>query len=302
RYEHQEHLRDLDEPAAVEAIGEGARVDGQHQERDPVADDREPAEAWRVERLEDDPVAGDVLDALGGHADERQHEVVSIVAVVERPELRGGRWRGLPEAHRALSLTSSTILPVCASLSMYRCASVSRSNGKVRSSTGLRAPAATAPSRCDANRSLHWSDSSGVRVRQGTPMMLARWPAFAWGWQPPIRPALRPTLTSRALSASTWMLSASIGPPTWSMMTSTPRPPVARMTASTHLPASRVSTTSCAPRARSAAAFAGVRVVARTGLAPIWRATRIAPVPTPPGPPVSPHARPPPPPPFLTTG
>src|SRR5262249_13884363 len=154
RYEHQDHLRDLDESTAVEAIGEGARVDGQHQERDPVADDREPAEARGMKRLEDDPVAGDVLDALGSHADERQQKVVPIVAVVERPDLRGGRRRGLPEAHRPLSLTSSTILPVCASLSMYRCASVSRSNGKVRSSTGLRAPAATAPSRCAENRSL----------------------------------------------------------------------------------------------------------------------------------------------------
>src|SRR5262245_66487980 len=65
-----------------------------------------------MKRLEDDPVAGDVLDALGGHADERQQEVVPIVAVVERPELRGGRRRGLPETHRPLSLTSSTILQI----------------------------------------------------------------------------------------------------------------------------------------------------------------------------------------------
>src|SRR4029434_1670585 len=108
-------------------------------------------------RLKDDPVARDVLDALGGHADERQQEVVPIVAVVERRDLRGVRRRRLPEAHRPLSLTSSTILPVCASLSMYRCASGSCSNGKVRSSTGLRAPAATAPKRCAANRSLHCS-------------------------------------------------------------------------------------------------------------------------------------------------
>src|SRR5262249_746538 len=51
--------------------------------------------------------------------------------------------------------TSRTILPVCASLSMYLCASVSRSNGNVRSSTGLSAPLATASSRCAAKRSLH---------------------------------------------------------------------------------------------------------------------------------------------------
>src|SRR5262249_8785579 len=96
----QETLRDLDEPAAVEAVGEGARVDGEYEERHPVADDGEAAEGRRVERLEDDPVAGDVLDALGRHADERQQEVVAVVPVVEVSDLGGrGSLRGGRPAH-----------------------------------------------------------------------------------------------------------------------------------------------------------------------------------------------------------
>src|SRR2546422_3504491 len=233
RDEHQQRLRDLNEAAAVEPVGEGAGVHGEDQVRHPVADDGEAGERRRVERLEDDPVAGDVLDALGGHADERQQEVVAVVAVVERAELRGRRGRrGRASAHRPPASTVSTILPVCASLSMYLCASRSPSNGNVRSSTGLSAPEATAPSRWAANRSLQASDSSGVRVRNVTPMIDARLRAISSRSQSPTRPALRPTLTSRPFRASTWLLSASIGPPTWSMIASTPRWPVAVITAS----------------------------------------------------------------------
>src|SRR5215510_5792499 len=228
----------------------------------------------------------DLTDGFAGIAERLDRGARHGPADLLRPRLVDvGREQQNLEAHGWS--TSRTIFPVCASLSMYLWASVSRSNGNVRSSTGLSAPLATASSRWAANRSLHASDSSGVRVRNVTPMIDARLRAISSRSQSPTRPPLRPTLTSRALSAITRMLSASIGPPTWSMITSTPRPPVARITASTHLPASRVSTTSWAPSARSASALAGVRVVAITGFAPMWRAIWIAAVPTPDGPAVT---------------
>ena len=58
---------DLDEPAAVVAVGQRAGVDREEQERHPVADHREPGERGRVELLEHHPVADDVLDVVGHH-------------------------------------------------------------------------------------------------------------------------------------------------------------------------------------------------------------------------------------------
>src|SRR5262252_6294720 len=59
-----------------------------------------PPRVGEWERFEDDPVAGDVLDALGRHPDERQQEVVAIVPVVEGSELGGrGQLRGDGPAH-----------------------------------------------------------------------------------------------------------------------------------------------------------------------------------------------------------
>src|SRR3989441_2150395 len=91
RREREQPLRDLDELAAIEAIGQGARVDREEQEGHPVADDGEPRERRRVERLEDHPVADHVLDVVGGRAEEYQGDVATVVTVVERPELRARR-------------------------------------------------------------------------------------------------------------------------------------------------------------------------------------------------------------------
>ena len=119
RREHQQALGRLDEPATVEPVGERSGVHGEDQVRDPVTDHGEAGEGRGVERLEDDPVAGHVLDALGRHAEERQQKVAAVVPVIQRAELRGRRRRGgLARAHRRPASTSSTILPVCASLSM----------------------------------------------------------------------------------------------------------------------------------------------------------------------------------------
>src|SRR6266508_2647784 len=91
RREREQPLRDLDELAAIEAIGQGARVDREEQEGHPVADDGEPRERRRVERLEDHPVADHVLDVVGGRAQQYQDEVATVVTVVKRPELRARR-------------------------------------------------------------------------------------------------------------------------------------------------------------------------------------------------------------------
>src|SRR4029077_1469239 len=184
--------------------------------RHPVADDREAGQRRGVKGLEDDPVADHVLDALGRHADEREEEILAVVAVLERPELggRGGRREETTDPDQR-SLTVSTILPVWASLSMYLWASWSASKANARSSTGLSAPLATASPRWATNRSLHWSDSSGVRVRNVTPMIFARLRAISSRLQSPENPALRPTLTSRPFSASVRMFSGSMAPPTW---------------------------------------------------------------------------------------
>src|SRR6266545_1613632 len=71
RREREQPLRDLDELAAIEAIGQGARVDREDQEEHPVADH--------------------VLDVVGGRAEQYQDEVAPVVTVVKRPELRARR-------------------------------------------------------------------------------------------------------------------------------------------------------------------------------------------------------------------
>src|SRR2546428_9797631 len=91
RREREQPLRDLDELATIEAIGQSARVDREEQERHPVADDGEPRDRRRVERLEDPPVADHVLDVVGGRAEQYQDEVATVVTVVKRPELRARR-------------------------------------------------------------------------------------------------------------------------------------------------------------------------------------------------------------------
>src|SRR5262245_44192780 len=91
RGEREEPLRDLDELSAIEAVGQPARVHREQQERHPVADDGESRQHRRMKRLEDDPVADDVLDVVGGGAQEHEGEVPAVVAVVERPELRARR-------------------------------------------------------------------------------------------------------------------------------------------------------------------------------------------------------------------
>ena len=88
RRQHEQSLGDLYELAAVEAIRERAGMQREQQERRPVTDDREPRQRRRVEHLEYDPVADDVLDVVGRHRQEIDHEVPAV----RRNPQRGEPW------------------------------------------------------------------------------------------------------------------------------------------------------------------------------------------------------------------
>ena len=93
----EQHLRPLHDPAAVEAVRQGAEVPGERQGGQPVADDGEALQGFGPKELVDDAVADDVLDVVGHHrqhvADEEQCEN----PVSERGErgrcLGGCGWR-----------------------------------------------------------------------------------------------------------------------------------------------------------------------------------------------------------------
>src|SRR2546428_10745541 len=60
------------------AVGERSGVDGEEQERHPVADDGEAAQRRRVKGPEDDPVADDVLDVLRDHAEQGDGGIATV--------------------------------------------------------------------------------------------------------------------------------------------------------------------------------------------------------------------------------
>jgi len=101
RGRHEEGLRHLDQLAAVVAVGQGAGVEREEQERHPVADDGEAAERRRVEGLEHDPVADDVLDVVRRHRHEAEREVAPVVGGVQGREAREGcHGAGRASGHR----------------------------------------------------------------------------------------------------------------------------------------------------------------------------------------------------------
>src|SRR5262249_56120760 len=91
RRHHEEDLPCLDELSAIVTIGERAGVDGEEQERHPVADDGEASEGRGVEHLEDDPVADDVLDVVRRHRNQAPGEIAAVVGDAERGGTRGAR-------------------------------------------------------------------------------------------------------------------------------------------------------------------------------------------------------------------
>src|SRR5262249_47310422 len=102
RHEHVHALSDLDELAAVVAVGQGACVDGEQQEGHPVADDSKAAEGGRVEGPVDEPVGDDVLDVLRDHPEQGHDDVATVVRVLEGAEpggRRGGGGKGRGASH-----------------------------------------------------------------------------------------------------------------------------------------------------------------------------------------------------------
>jgi hypothetical protein len=108
RRHHEEPLGDLDQPAAIVAIGERARVDGEQQEGQPVADHGEAAERGRVESLEHDPVTDDVLDVIGHRREQRGDEVAPIGGHAEG----GERKRCQTSRSLSFELTASTTITI----------------------------------------------------------------------------------------------------------------------------------------------------------------------------------------------
>ena len=93
RDEHEQDLGDLDEPAAVVALGQPAEPHRQQQERQPVADHLEADERGGVELLPEHPVGDDVLDVVAHHRQPGGEEVRAGVAVAqggETPRRSGG--------------------------------------------------------------------------------------------------------------------------------------------------------------------------------------------------------------------
>ena len=72
---------ELDEAPRVEPVVERADRHREEQERQPVRDHREATQRRRVELLEHDPVADDVLDVVGHHRQHERHQ--------ERAEIQG---------------------------------------------------------------------------------------------------------------------------------------------------------------------------------------------------------------------
>src|SRR5207247_10809979 len=107
--EEEETLPDLDEAAAVVAVGERAEGDAEEEERRPVADDREARERGRVEALEDEPVGDDVLDVVGHHRHEAGREVRAKVRVPQRRERLASR-RDYCGGQRTFSSAAAGIL------------------------------------------------------------------------------------------------------------------------------------------------------------------------------------------------
>ena len=67
RHEHEQRHTKLNDPPRIQTIGEGTHVHRKEQERKPMRNHRKSAQGRRTELLEDDPVADDVLDAVGQH-------------------------------------------------------------------------------------------------------------------------------------------------------------------------------------------------------------------------------------------
>ena len=91
RHAHEDRRADLDLPARIAAVGGGARGDREKQERHPVRDDGEAGERGRMELLEHDPVADDVLDRVRHHERRRAGEVRAEYRLPQRDERKAAQ-------------------------------------------------------------------------------------------------------------------------------------------------------------------------------------------------------------------
>ena len=70
-YQHEQTHSDLDDTSRVIAVGQRAGPDRADQKRDPMGDDREARQRWRLEFLENDPVDDHVFNTVGHHCQRR---------------------------------------------------------------------------------------------------------------------------------------------------------------------------------------------------------------------------------------
>src|SRR5690606_23880560 len=124
-------------------IGHRAGIHGERQERHPVRDDGEAAQRRRLELLEDDPVADDVLDAVGHHRAGEAQEESPIAAVTQRHE-------GARLGSRVHQLTRAE--PVAAAPSSFAAAGWSAASGSLRERNGSSAMNSTTS---NASNTIH---------------------------------------------------------------------------------------------------------------------------------------------------
>ena len=86
RHAHVHDLRDLNQLAAVVAVGQAAEIDREQEKRRPMADDGEPGEHRRLKLLKQHPVADHMLDVVGHHRQHGGDKKPAVVFMLERGE------------------------------------------------------------------------------------------------------------------------------------------------------------------------------------------------------------------------
>jgi hypothetical protein len=76
----------LDDPPAVVAVGQRAKVDREKKEWCPVTDDGKPAENRRMKFLKQQPVTDHVLDVIAHGREQVNQKIPSIIAMMQSRE------------------------------------------------------------------------------------------------------------------------------------------------------------------------------------------------------------------------
>ena len=106
RHTHVHDLCDLNHFAAIEAIGESAEVNGEEQERRPVAEHGKAGQHRRMKFLVQQPIADHVLDAVRHHCQHSGNEIHAKILVAQRrkSDFRFGCCVGRPDSPYQLGL------------------------------------------------------------------------------------------------------------------------------------------------------------------------------------------------------